>query len=977
MTTKVPYLNRYWTSANAATYTRIPMIGQTISHYQILDQIGAGGMGVVYKARDIKLDRLVALKFLPHHAGPSEEQKKRFIQEAKSISVLDHPNICTIYEIDETEDGQMFIAMGYYVGESLAERLKQGPLPVDTAIELAAHVARGLSKAHASGIIHRDIKPANIIITEDNEVRIIDFGLAKLLDRTKLTREDKMLGTVAYMSPEQVQGRDVDHRADLWALGVVLYEMLTGKSPFAADHEQAVLYRVINDITPAPSSIRRDIPPALDEFIAHCLEKSPDARPESADAFAAALDEVRTSSHVATVKSKTPWRGRRLAVTLVGVTAVIVIFGWVISQVLRQGSGDAEMRANLFPEVRRLIGDDKTTEAYFVLESAKQIVEGDPALVELLNQCSREVTVDSDPDGAAVYFKDYLDTTGGWVLLGTTPVRGERLPISYLRLRFVKDGYQTREISTRGLWGTIRTEMIEQKNAIEGMTYIPPGQAQVGAADPIELPAYWMDKYEVTNREYQEFVDAGGYRDAKYWKQPFVLEGRTLRWQEAMTLFKDATGRPGPSQWELGHYPEGTANHPVQGVSWYEAVAYLEFIGKELPTVYHWRRAAGLTAEAIDGEILLLSNFESDGPADAGSLHGLGPFGNYDMAGNVQEWCWNEIRGNRYSLGGAWSSPPYAFMEIDDQGQMPFMRLSTFGFRGMKTSESLPSVALDAIEEPVVDYAREQPVGDDLFAVYKESFAYDPTDLDARIESTSESEHWRKEKISFKAAYGQERVPAYLFLPRGVDPPFQTVIYFPGGGARTVNSSEYLMNVRYWDFVIRSGRALLYPVYQNTYERQLGITDPGPNRKREIIIQWGKDIQRAIDYLETRPDIDSDKIAYYALSLGSTYGGIFTAIEPRFRCSILLAGGLMPLPWPPDVLPINYLPRSKVPTLMINGKYDFGLPVETSVKPMLAWMGAPEEDKKLYIFEGDHVPSANEIVHVTLDWLDRYLGAPR
>jgi dienelactone hydrolase len=462
-----------------------------------------------------------------------------------------------------------------------------------------------------------------------------------------------------------------------------------------------------------------------------------------------------------------------------------------------------------------------------------------------------------------------------------------------------------------------------------------------------QLPAYWMDTYEVTNKAYQEFVDAGGYRDPKYWKHPFILKDKTLPWEEAMALFKDVTGRPGPLQWELGHYPEGMADYPVEGVSWYEALAYLEFVGKELPTVYHWRHAAGF---GIDGEILLLSNFESDSPGAAGFFPRLSTFGNYDMAGNIQEWCWNEIHGRRFSLGGAWND--------------------------MKRIAPYPSVVLDSIVEPVVDYAKAQPVGDDLFAIYRESYAYDRTELDARIEYTTESEHWRKEKVSFKAAYGQERVPAYLFLPKGGKPPYQTVVYFPGGDARTVSSSEHLANVRYWDFIIRSGRAVLYPVYQNTYERQLGITNPGPNRKREIITQWSKDIQRAIDYLETRPDIDSDKLAYYALSLGSTYGGIFTAIESRFRCSILLAGGLFPLTWPPDVLPINFLPRSKVPTLMINGKYDFGLPVETSVKPMLDWMGAAEADKKLYIFDGDHVPRANEIVRVTLDWLDRYLGAP-
>ena len=220
------------------------MLGKTISHYKILEELGAGGMGTVYKARDTKLDRFVALKFLPHHLSQSEEQKQRFIQEAKAASAFDHPNICTIYEIDETEGGQMFIAMANYEGKSLLDmihtpQLKGGvsegrPLPLDKAIDYAIQIAEGLAKAHSKEIIHRDIKPANLLVTEDGVVKIVDFGLAKLAGRTMLTKEGTTMGTVAYMSPEQTQGVDVDHRTDIWALGVVLYEMLTGESPLKA-----------------------------------------------------------------------------------------------------------------------------------------------------------------------------------------------------------------------------------------------------------------------------------------------------------------------------------------------------------------------------------------------------------------------------------------------------------------------------------------------------------------------------------------------------------------------------------------------------------------------------------------------------------------------------------------------------------------------------------------------------------------------
>ena len=185
------------------------MIGTTISHYKILEKLGEGGMGVVYKAEDTKLDRFVALKFLPRHLSQSEEEKKRFIHEAKAASALDHNNICTIHEIDETEDGQMFIAMASYDGESLKEKIERGPMAIDEAIDVATQISQGLAKAHSKEIIHRDIKPANLLITEDDVVKIVDFGLAKLAGRTMLTKEGTTLGTASYMSPEQTQGTEV------------------------------------------------------------------------------------------------------------------------------------------------------------------------------------------------------------------------------------------------------------------------------------------------------------------------------------------------------------------------------------------------------------------------------------------------------------------------------------------------------------------------------------------------------------------------------------------------------------------------------------------------------------------------------------------------------------------------------------------------------------------------------------------------
>ncbi|MDZ7292496.1 MAG: serine/threonine protein kinase [candidate division KSB1 bacterium] len=207
------------------------MIGKTISHYKILEQLGQGGMGVIFKAEDTKLKRFVALKFLPPAFTLDKEARERFIYEAQAASGLDHPNICTIYEIDETAEEQMFIAMAYYEGETLKEQMARGNLQVAEAIDIAIQIVRGLAKAHQRGIVHRDIKPSNIIVTKEGVVKIVDFGLAKLSGVTRLTKTGSTMGTTAYMSPEQTWGEEVDHRTDLWSLGVVRYEMLTGKLP--------------------------------------------------------------------------------------------------------------------------------------------------------------------------------------------------------------------------------------------------------------------------------------------------------------------------------------------------------------------------------------------------------------------------------------------------------------------------------------------------------------------------------------------------------------------------------------------------------------------------------------------------------------------------------------------------------------------------------------------------------------------------
>jgi serine/threonine protein kinase/tetratricopeptide (TPR) repeat protein len=269
--------------------------GKTILHYEILEKVGEGGMGVVYKAKDTKLDRIVALKFLPPHLTKSKKDRKRFIREAKSSAALNHPNICTIHAVEEHE-GKDFISMEYIDGQTLGEKLESGDITFSSALEYALQIAEALGKAHDKGIIHRDIKPGNIMINAENQIKVMDFGLAKMADSTPITKTGATVGTMAYMAPEQIEGKQIDHRADLFSFGVVLYEMLAGERPFQGQYDAALSYAIVNE---EPISIQNYLPKApqkLNDFFDRILAKDPDKRIESAAAARNLLEDIKESS---------------------------------------------------------------------------------------------------------------------------------------------------------------------------------------------------------------------------------------------------------------------------------------------------------------------------------------------------------------------------------------------------------------------------------------------------------------------------------------------------------------------------------------------------------------------------------------------------------------------------------------------------------------------------------------------------------
>jgi len=329
-----------------------PLVGTTVAHYDVVARLGGGGMGVVYAARDTKLGRRVALKFLPPQWSHDESAKQRFMREAQAASATDHPNICTIHDIASTGDGQLFIVMAHYDGETLKSRLERGRLPVDEAMDVAAQVAEGLAKAHSQGVVHRDIKPGNLMLTEHG-VRILDFGLAKFADaRLKLTLEGSTIGTIAYMSPEQARGEEADARSDVWAVGVVLYEMLTGEVPFRGGYPEAIAHAIKND-PPAPIRTRvPDVPEALEQLVFRALHKDPAVRLQSARDLARALRLLQGRSIPLDLRTeplpagemirpgagvtRRRWTSRKMAVAAVALLAVVVgAPAWVFSPVER------------------------------------------------------------------------------------------------------------------------------------------------------------------------------------------------------------------------------------------------------------------------------------------------------------------------------------------------------------------------------------------------------------------------------------------------------------------------------------------------------------------------------------------------------------------------------------------------------------------------------------------------------------------
>jgi len=966
---------------------RLKSPGDRIGPFRIEAELGRGGAGIVYLARDTKLDRQVAIKSLPPEFVKDVKTQARFQREAKLLASLNHPNIAAIHEELEEAEGQTYLVLEYVPGETLGQRISRDGIAFKDAMAIALDIAEAMAAAHEKGIIHRDLKPENIKITPEGRTKVLDFGIAKMVGVSAsgvatITEPGHVIGTPGYMSPEQAKGESTDHRTDIWSFGCVLYKTLTGSCAFPGETASEALASVLKtdpDWQALPPEVASDVR----DILAKCLKKDPEQRYQLAADLCQDLRECLAALLGPSPKAldlKALLVLLRKPRTAAGAALIVLLFVAAIWHLINRSVNTRWARFEALPRIKQLIDQKQYRQAFIIAQKAERFIPEDPVLDDLWPQICREFSIITEPAGAHVYYRDYADFEGTREYLGNSPIEGIRHPLGIFRWEFEKEGFETRECVMDVYPATDDTPTIllkpEERNP--GMLPIPVGGGR-----------FWIDKYEVTNEQFQKFVDDGGYQRQEFWKHKFVEDGNELSWEEAKRRFVDRTEKPGPATWAWGTFPKGEEDYPVRGISWYEAAAYAHWVGKDLPVLSAWELAAN---PAMFSTIIPYSNIGfKEGPAPVGKHKGMGKFGLYDAAGNVKEWCWNATDNSgtrRYVRGGAWADPDYAFTQRDNRP--PTNREVTIGFRCARYDGGLKSLAARYID-PVAwpspkDYSSVEALSDQELAIYKKTvYGYAHKELnDSNATIEDGSRYWRKEKIEFDAAYGGERITAYLFLPKGVKPPYQPVVYFPGVGAQRMESSETLRDFAPIEFVIKGGRAVLYPVYKGTYERRFDDKSiPYYHDEKEGRLEWTKylvkDVGRSIDYLEQRAheqgDIDMDKLTYYGFSWGAWIAPVVLAVEDRLQSAILAAGGLLTSDFHPAMDPARFAPRVKIPVLMVNGVYDGWFPVETSARPMLKLFSTPDKDKKLRTYDGGHSMLGLfywEIQNDVLAWLDKY-----
>lgn len=963
--------------------------GTKLGRYEVRSLLGSGGMGEVYLAYDRDLEREVAIKVLTEGTEETPERLRRFVQEAKAASALNHPNVATVFEIG-SQDGLRFIAMELIPGESLRDRLRNGALPIDEAISLSMQIASGVAAAHAAGIVHRDLKPENVIVRPDGYAKVLDFGLAKLrqsrdADAATLlkTASGMTMGTLGYMSPEQLSGSDVTPAADVFSLGVVLYEMIAGRRPFegatATDVATAILTKTPRPLT-APAKVTGIITKALGK--------------KAEDRYATAAEMLEDLREVSGVRIAQPMVARKPGRLLLAAVAisVLVIAAIAVRQTLR--SARARRAEESIAQSELLLKQRKFPQAYETAAAALIALPGEQRLRDVIAKSSESASFESKPPGATVFLERFQGPDGR-VRMGMTPLNVPHLPLADFVVTFEKAGYATTQLPLpqypvfqRGEPRPARPALVSvrlfevarvpsEMVAVAGGDYTLAGSMR--ASDRrVTLRDFLIDRYEVSNRDYEAFVRDGGYRRRELWN--------TLPFGDVERLFHDRTGLPGPRGWTGGAAPAGREDSPVSEVTWHEASAYARWKGKQLPSIYQWEKAArypkttgvsntfpwGLLGEGVDASERM--NFNGKGTMPVNSMpFGIGPSGAYHMAGNVAEWTRNPMPPGYVVRGGSWNDALYTFGKT---GAFPAMYASAeVGFRCVK--------ALDGDGNDQGEFAlsaagfvpQYQPVDDRAFEEIRARYEYSKTPLSVRVVERVDQGDWTREKIEYDVE--GRTVPAYLYLPKNYKRPLQVVHFSPAGdvysGWRTLPHSIEISLAP----ILRGGRAIFAVVMPGFIGRPdpPGFVEPD-TRSVEFVdyaVRQVNELRRGLDYLGTRGDIDASRIAFYAVSAGSGTGVVLAGVENRYRSILLIGSGIGPGEVSDTAAAnrINFAPHIAAPKLMVQGRYDESAPLKSEAEPLFRLLREP---KRLEVFEGGHVPDLSISIPMMTKWFDQTLG---
>lgn len=672
-------------------------------------------------------------------------------------------------------------------------------------------------------------------------------------------------------------------------------------------------------------------------------------------------------------------------VILYSITTIIALLAFIliVTQITSKNSN-----SNLTDRVNKIKSEysrlenvisNETWNIYLEIYELRNIVHNNDELDKIWFNITNPITISTQPEGSSIYIKPYSNPDTAWIRIGDTPLSDFPFPKGLTRIKIESKAYNTQfDIILCGYYNmesgySINYKLFTEEEAPPDMVYAPESPPDWLATPGLYLKyigEFWIDKFEVTNEEFKEFVDAGGYQNPSFWEESFLIEKDTLSYKQAITKFKDRTGWNAPANWELGEFLPGTDNLPVTGVSWYEAAAYAKFRKKSLPTLHHWLYASVSHAAQ---EIVKYGNFNQTGPAEVGRYNSMTRFGTFDLPGNVSEWMFNENLGKKYIMGGNYKEPNYlynsTFMQL-----YPWIRSELVGFRCIKLiNDTLQAELFENFDLARRDYANLNPVSDRTFELFQDLIPKRKISLEPETESIIEESIAIRENITINVPYESGRMMVFVFLPKGVSPPYQPIIFFPGMEAHYSNTASDQKLDQRIDWILKLGRAVIWPRYYSSYGR--GENNFSTEKWIQAYQNIINDIIVTCDYLHLRDDMDTSRIGYHGISWGGGVAPYILVNEKRIKTGILALFGVSSMEKYrfKQFDQVDYLPRVKIPMLLLGGKYDHDFTLEEQ-QAFYDLLGTPEKEKKWVTTESTHWIPRDELINESRTWFDKYLG---